>query len=313
MNKAISITVIGYGSQGRAWTLNLIDSGIDMIVGIPARDPSRRQAKKDGIKNVATIPAAVKKSSVIVFAFPDHLHGDIFENNIKPDLNKGSALVFLHGFSIHFKTVIPPDDCDIILLAPLGPGIAVREKYLKSEPIGFFHCIHSNATGNAPKILDHLVSAMQIDRKAMIKTTFEDEAVGDLFGEQAVLCGGLSRLIMSGFETLVESGLSPDKAYLEVAYQLDLIIDLIKKYGIEGMHRRISVAAKYGSYLSGPRIVDTGVKKRMKKLLGEIKRGDFARKFNNLTPDKIEELDKNLPKLSSPAFEKSARKFSPKG
>jgi len=303
--------IIGYGSQGRAWALNLKDSGRDVIIGLPENDPSRKTAENDGIENITTVTNAVKQSTIIVFAFPDHLHGKIFIDEIKPNLEPNCTLVFLHGFSIHFKTIIPPDNCNIILLAPLGPGAAVREKYLAGDSIGFFYNIHHDAAGNAQKVLRNLIEDLRIDRSAMVETTFADEAIGDLFGEQAVLCGGLTQLIKYGFETLVENGLSPDKAYLEVAYQLDLIIDLIKKHGIEGMYNRISVAARYGSYLSGPKIIDDNVKKNMERTLEEIKSGRFAEKLNSLSHTDIENLSKDIKKMTLPAFEKSAGKFSP--
>ncbi|UCD93350.1 MAG: ketol-acid reductoisomerase [Candidatus Zixiibacteriota bacterium] len=303
--------ILGYGSQGRAWALNLKDSGREVIVGIPSGDSSRKVAKKDGIRNVLTISKAVKEAQIVIFAYPDHLHGRTYRRHIKPDLNPAAALVFLHAFSIHFQTVIPPDDCDVILLAPLGPGVAVRESYLKGKSIGYFHCIHHNATGRAQTILNGFIRDLKIDRKAMIKTTFRDEAIGDLFGEQAILCGGLSQLIKAGYDTLIDWGLSSDKAYLEVAYQLDLIIDLVKKHGIEGMFERISVAARYGSFLTGPKIIDTSVKKKMKKVLVEIENGRFARKLESLTPEKTRKLRSDLKKLTSVSFEKSARKFRP--
>ncbi|HDL04739.1 MAG TPA: ketol-acid reductoisomerase [candidate division Zixibacteria bacterium] len=311
MSEKAVIAVLGYGSQGRAWALNLIDSGRDVIVGIPTGDRSRRYAKKDGITTITTISKAVARADIIIFAFPDHLHGKVYRNNIASYLKPGCTLIFLHALSIHFGQVIPPDNCDILLLAPLGPGTAVREKYLAGESIGYFYCIHQNATGWADRILKNMIKAMKIDRSAMIETTFADEAVGDLFGEQAVLCGGLTELIKTGYETLVKDGLSPDKAYLEVAYQLDLIIDLIKRYGIEGMYKRISVAARYGSLLTGPKIIDRSTKKRMKQILHEIKDGTFAGKLDRMTPDKIKKLESDLKRMTTPALDKSALKFSP--
>ncbi len=305
--------IIGYGSQGRAWALNLRDSCRDIFIGIPSGDVSRKTAKKDGLKNITTVANAVKKSDIIIFAFPDHLHGRVFNKNIKPNLKPGCALVFLHGFSVHFKTVIPPKDCDVIMLAPLGPGVAVRERFLKKKPVGFFYCIYRNASGKAGRVLGGLIKDLRVDKKTMIKTTFEDEAVGDIFGEQAVLCGGMSQLVKTGFETLVENGLSPDKAYLEVAYQLDLLVDLMKKYGIEGMFKRISVSAMYGSILAGPKIIDKSTKKKMKGVLSDIMSGKYAKKLNSLTPDKIKKLNRQLKKMSSVSFEKSAKKFSPLG
>lgn len=306
------IAVIGYGSQGRAWALNLKDSGRDVVVGVPPRDRSRKTAKRDRMRNIFTVSEAVGMADIIVFAFPDHLHAKVYYKEIAPHLRPGSTLVFLHGLSVHFGQVIPPAFCDVLLLAPLGPGTAVREKFLNKEPIGYFYCIHQNATGKAGRRLKELIHDMKIDKAAMIETTFADEAVGDLFGEQVVLCGGLTELIKAGHETLVEAGLSSDKAYLEVAYQLDLIIDLIKRFGIEGMYKRISMAAKYGSFLNGRRIIDEVAKKHMKMIFKEIKNGSFAEKLHKLTPDKIKKLEADLKKMTTPALDKSALKFAPK-
>lgn len=305
------ITILGYGPQGQVWAKNLRDSGCDIAIGLPSKSKSRIKAKKDKMKSIATASQAVIDADYVIFAFPDFLHGEVFEK-IRSNLKKGAALIFLCGFSIHFKAVVPLSDIDIILLAPLGPAVAVRDSYLSRGKLSYFYAIHQNGTGKASQKLNYLTGKLKIKKTNLIKTTFADEAIGDIFGEQAVLCGGLTQLIISGYETLTESGLSSDKAYLEVAYQLDLIVDLIKKYGIEGMYQRISVAAKFGSYMSGRKIIDSSVKKRMKETLREIKNGNFARELNNLTPAKIKQLDKNLKKMSSVAFEKSARKFSDK-
>jgi len=312
MAKNMKIAMLGFGTQGQAWAKNLQDSKCDIILGLTSGSKSRKTAKTDKIKSITTTSRAVKKADIVIFAFPDHLHGSIFEKDIKANLKKSVALVFLCGYSIHFKAVVPPSDSDIILLAPLAPGSAVREAYLSNKPIGFFHSIFQDGSGDAEKKLKYLIKNLKIHKKALIKTTFKDEAIGDIFGEQAVLCGGLTQLIKSGFDTLVESGLSSDKAYLEVAYQLDLIVDLIKKFGIEGMYQRISVAAKYGSFISGRKIIDNSVKKRMKETLDEIKNGSFAKQLNKLTPDKINKLNKNLKKMTTPSFEKSVRKFTGK-
>jgi ketol-acid reductoisomerase len=304
------IAIIGYGSQGRSWALNLRDSGCDIVVGLPPKDSSRRMAQKDGIKNLTTIAKAASQSEIIIFAFPDHLHGRVFKKSIRPHLRPQAALVFLHGFSVHFKTVVIPRDCDVILLAPLGPGTAVREEYLAGQSVGYFFSIHQNATGRARAALRQLTRGLKIDEKKLIRTTFKEEAIGDLFGEQAVLCGGLSQLIKAGHTTLVKAGLSSDKAYLEVAYQLDLIIELIKKHGIEGMLRKISLAARYGTFLTGPKIIDAQTRKRMRQILSEITTGRFAGQLDSLTPAKIKKLNSSLSLLTTPAFEKSARKFS---
>lgn len=304
------IAIIGYGTQGQAWAKNLRDSKCDIVIGLPSGSKSRKIAQKDKIKSITTTSRAVKDSDIVIFAFPDHLHGRVFEKDIRPNLNEGAMLVFLCGFSIHFKTIVPPPDSDVFLLAPLGPGSAVRDSYLSNNHIGFFHAIHQNGTGQADKTLGSLIRNLKISKKALIKTTFKEEAIGDIFGEQAVLCGGLTQLIKSGYETLIESGLSSDKAFLEVAYQLDLIVDLIKKFGIEGMYQKISVAAKYGSYISGRKIIDSSVKKRMKETLREIEEGGFAGKLNALSPEKIKKLNKDLKKMTTKSFEKSAKKFA---
>ncbi len=305
------ITVLGYGPQGRAFSRNLKDSGCSVTVGLPWKSTSRRIAKRDGIERVAATGRAVKDADIIVFAFPDHLHRDVYKKDIAPNLIPGAALVFLHGFSIHFALIEPAADNDIILLAPLGPGNAVREGYVRGDSIGYFYCVHQNGSGSARAVLDELVRNLKINKSRLIKTSFRDEAVGDLFGEQAVLCGGLSQLIKAGFETLLAAGLSADKAYLEVAYQIDLIVDLIKKYGIEGMYERISVAARFGSFEGGPKVIDRTVKAKMKKRLEDIESGKFAKRLNGLKAKDIEKLNRDIRKLTDPEFEKAARKFSP--
>lgn len=310
--KPEKIAILGYGSQGRAWALNLKDSGGHIVIGLPVGDSSRLQARRDGWAGIMTVAKATSRADMIIMAFPDHLHGRVFTKDIAPNLTPGMAMVFLHGFSIHFKTVIAPKDCDIILLAPLGPGAAVREKYLENRSVGFFHAVYQNGSGHARARLNYLAKGLKINKQALIKTTFAEEAIGDLFGEQVVLCGGLSQLILAGFDTLVKAGLTPDKAYLEVCYQLDLIVDLIKKYGIEGMFGRISVAARYGSLLNGPKIIDRNVRKNMKSILDDIKSGRFAARLDSLDERRLKTLNIDLKELSNPLFEKSARRFSRK-
>ncbi len=303
--------VLGYGSQGRAWALNLRDAGVEVVIGLKSRSKSRTVARRDGFAHIVTVAEAIKRANLIVMAVPDHVQGRLFERDIKPHLRPDSALVFLHGFSVHFKTVIAPPNVDVILLAPLGPGHAVREKYLAGESVGFFFTIGQNGTGRAKRRLEGLADALNVDRKTLIKTSFADEAIGDLFGEQAVLCGGLTQLIMAGFETLRKSGLSADKAYLEVAYQLDLIVDLIKRFGIAGMYERISLTARYGSREAGPKVIDHTVRRNMQKALKEITSGRFAGKLNALTPEAEKRLRRDIRKMTSPDFERAARKFSP--
>ncbi|MCP4685640.1 MAG: ketol-acid reductoisomerase [bacterium] len=310
VQKKPTIAMIGYGSQGRAMALNLRDSGYPVCVGLRARSKSRHLVRRDGFSEIRQIPEAVRRSDIICFAFPDHLHGRVFDRDIAPHLCCNATLWFLHGTSVHFGAVKPPKGTDVILIAPHAPGVAVREEYLGPRSIAAFYSVHRNHTRKARSTITSLAQAVGIRPGSLIKTTFEDEAVGDLFGEQAVLCGGLAMLIKSGFEVLVENGHKPEHAYLEVAYQLDLIIDLIKKHGIEGMFSRISVAAQFGSLETGPRIINASVKTRMEAVLKGIKSGKFTRKLNLLEEKEIAEIYKALKTLSHPALEKAARKFS---
>ncbi|HEX2897300.1 MAG TPA: ketol-acid reductoisomerase, partial [candidate division Zixibacteria bacterium] len=251
-SKSDQVTVIGFGSQGRAAALNFRDSGYDVSIGLPTKSKSLAKAKADKFKNVGLVSDLVKSPDIVCMAFPDYLHGRVFEQEIKTNLRQGSALLFLHGFSVHFGFVKPPKTCDVILIAPHAPGIMVREKYLQDKSLSAFYAVHQNHSGKALKKTLKLAAALGFEKHKLLKTTFEIETLGDLFGEQAVLCGGLSMLIKNGFETLIENGIPPKHAYLEVAFQLDQIIALIKKYGIEGMFQRISVAAQLGSSEAGP-------------------------------------------------------------
>ncbi|MEA3297807.1 MAG: ketol-acid reductoisomerase [candidate division Zixibacteria bacterium] len=305
-----NVAILGYGSQGRAIALNLRDSGYEVIVGLKSRSRSRSTAKADGMTAIYTFPDAVRKGSVICFAFPDHLHGRIYREQIADYIVPGSSLLFLHGLSLHFGLIKPPTGCDVILLAPHAPGVAVREKYLSDRSISAFYAIHQNSSGKARKTIFELAQAVGFQKKRLVATTFEHEALGDLFGEQAVLCGGLAMLIKTGFEVLIEKGIPSENAYLEVAYQLDLIVDLIRKHGIEGMFERISVAARFGSLLSGPKIIGNPAKKQMKKAFDYIESGSFAKRLDNLTQSEVTGLRKALKALSHPDLEKTANKYS---
>ncbi len=302
--------VLGFGSQGTAIALNLRDSGCEVIIGLPTGSKSRRKAQRAGF-SVTTVSRAVAGAQTIIFAFPDHCHQRTFASAIEQHLHPKQTLVFLHGTSISFSLVTPPTDMDVIMLAPHGPGISVREQFVNGKnEMSAFWAIKNDARGKAKKRLLAFAKAIGIvGQKKLFETTFDDEALGDLFGEQTVLCGGLTELIHAGFTTLTEAGISSDNAYLEVCYQLDLIVSLIKRFGIEGMYQRISVAAKYGSLKTGPKLIDAGVKKRMKAALNEIKSGAFARELSALTPAQLKILDKDLKKLTSPEFEKAAKKF----
>lgn len=305
-----TVAVIGYGSQGRAIARNLTDSGFSVVVGLRRRSKSAVVARQDGVKAVRSIAEAVQAGDIIVFAFPDHLHGRVYSTSIAPSLRRGVTLWFLHGMSVHFGFVTPPSDADVILIAPHAPGLAVREKFLAGESISAFLAVHANRSRRARSTAKALAAAIGIAESRLVGTSFEAEAVGDLFGEQAVLCGGLASLIKAGFETLVEAGIKPDHAYLEVAYQLDLIIDLIKRYGIEGMFARISVAARYGSAKAGPALITDETKKRMGRLLADIQSGRFPKKLNALEATDISRLRQSLNGLTDQRLEKAARKFA---
>ena len=303
--------VFGFGSQGSALALNLRDSGLAVTVGLPPRSKSRRKARAENI-TVTTISKTAQSCDTLVFAIPDHTHKSVFERDIAPALHAGQTLVFLHGTSVAFDLVTPPADVDVILFAPHGPGLAVREQYIsKQSGMSAFWSVAQDHSQQAHEKVFAFAQAVGIgDRKKLIKTTFRDEAVGDLFGEQAVLCGGLTELIHSGFQTLLSAGLSPESAYLEVCYQLDLIVDLIKRFGIEGMYKRISVAAKYGSLKTGPKLIDASVKKRMQTALKNIESGAFARELASLSEADIKALDNALGRMTSKEFERAARKYS---
>lgn len=303
------IAVIGYGSQGRAIALNLRDSGWEVAVGARRGSKSLRRARQDRFRNVGPISRVVANADIVCFAFPDHLHGRVFKQSIGPHLKPGAALWFLHGTSIQFDFVQPPDNCDVILIAPHAPGVAVREKYLADRSISAFYAVHRDRSRRARSLTFALAEACGFKRSRLVKTTFHDEAVGDLFGEQAVLCGGLAMLISAGYETLVKRGIKPEHAYLEVAYQLDLIIGLIKQYGMSGMWGRISVAARYGSLLTGPKLIDRSTRSRMKTVLAEIESGRFPRRLASLTEKDISRISKALNALTPRSFDRAARKY----
>jgi ketol-acid reductoisomerase len=289
--KGKTIAIIGYGSQGKAQALNLKDSGLNVIIGLPKKSKSLMIAKKDGFK-VFTTEKATQLGDIFSILAPDHLHQEIFESQIKKNLGPNQALIFAHATTIYFKLIQPPKYVDVILVAPHGPGELLRkggacplrfsEAYkglpYKIPPTRMtaFLAIHQDYSGNAKKIGLAYAKGVGLTKDGIIQTTFKDEAIGDLFGEQAVLCGGLSELIKSGFETLVEDGLSPENAYLECVHQIDLIVNLIKSYGIAGMYNRISQLAEYGSYLSGKRVIN---KAQMKKILDQIKNGTFIKNW----------------------------------
>jgi len=273
--KGKTLSILGYGSQGRAQALNLRDSGLKVVIGLPKGNRDIKSALKDGFK-VCTPEQAVKIGDIIPVLAPDHMHKELYEKSIQKNLSPGKTLVFAHAYSIYFKLIKPPENIDVILVAPHGPGELMRKLFLEGKGVTSFIAVEKDYSKEALNKALACAKGIGSTKAGAILTTFKDEAIGDLFGEQAVLCGGLSELLKSGFETLVESGLSPENAYLECVHQLDLIVELIKKYGMAGMFKRISQTAEFGSYVSGKSVIN---KNEMKRILSRIKSGDFAKSW----------------------------------
>ena len=272
------VAVLGFGSQGHAHSLNLKDSGVDVVVGLPEGSKSKAKAEEQGLK-VLTPGEAVKWANVIVVLAPDPKQRDLYTNDIAPNLEPGDALVFGHGFAIRFGYINPPADVDVFLVAPKGPGHLVRREYVAGKGVPNLIAVEQDATGNAFELGLSYSKAIGGTRAGTIKTTFTEETETDLFGEQAVLCGGASQLVMYGFETLVEAGYQPEIAYFEVLHELKLIVDLMYEGGIAKQRWSVSDTAEYGDYVSGPRVIDPSVKEHMKEVLTDIQTGAFAKRF----------------------------------
>jgi ketol-acid reductoisomerase len=270
------IAVLGYGSQGRAHALNLSDSGYDVIVGV-RKGASFAKAKKDGLK-VAVPTEAVKGATLVAMLVPDLTQKELY-NEIKADLGQGATLLFAHGFNIHFKQIKPRKDLDVVLIAPKGPGDLVRRQYQQGRGVPCLIAIAQNISKKAKAKALAYADGIGGTRGGVLETTFAEETETDLFGEQAVLCGGTTELVVRGYETLVEAGYQPAVAYYECLHELKLIVDLLHEGGITKMHKFISETAKYGDLTRGPRIVNRATKKEMKKILSEIQQGKFARQW----------------------------------
>src|SRR5271163_4316518 len=272
------VAIIGYGSQGHAHALSLKDSGVEVRVGLPANSKSIDKAKKAGLE-VNTVSDAAAWADVIMILTPDHSQGDTYKNDIAPNLKAGKTLMFAHGFNIRFGTIDPPRDIDVSLVAPKAPGHRVREVFTEGGGTPGLVAIHQDASGKALDLALSYAKGIGCTRAGVIQTTFAEETETDLFGEQAVLCGGASALVKAGFETLVEAGYQPEIAYFECLHELKLIVDLMYRGGLEYMRHSISDTAEWGDYVAGPRIVTAEVKKAMKGLLNDIQDGSFAKKF----------------------------------
>jgi ketol-acid reductoisomerase len=273
-----TLAVLGFGSQGHAHALNLKDSGLKVIIGLYEGSKSIPVAREKGFEVFSTAEA-VQKADVIMVALPDTKQPACYEKDIAPHLAKGKTLVFSHGFSIHFKTIIPPREVNIVMVAPKGPGHTVRRQFVEGKGVPSLIAVYQNPGKDAKKIALAWAKGIGGTRAGVIETNFKEETETDLFGEQTVLCGGASALVQAGFETLVEAGYSPEMAYFECLHELKLIADLMNESGISGMRFSISETAKWGDVSVGPRIIDASVKKRMKAALKDIQSGKFAKEW----------------------------------
>jgi len=273
-----TVAIIGYGSQGHAHALNLKDSGVNVIVGLypGSKSIAKAEAAGLGVKSVADAAAA---ADFIMILLPDEAQKTIYKEEIEPNLKAGKVLAFAHGFNIHFAQVVPPADVDVVMIAPKGPGHLVRRTYEQGEGVPALFAIYQDASGQARDRAMAYAKGIGGTRAGILETTFREETETDLFGEQAVLCGGLSALIKAGFETLVEAGYQPELAYFECLHEVKLIVDLVVEGGLAQMRDSISNTAEYGDYTRGPRIVTESTKAEMKKILTEIQTGQFAREF----------------------------------
>ena len=272
------VAVIGYGSQGHAHSLNLKDSGVDVVVGLQSGSKSKAVAEEAGLKVLSPAEAAAW-ADVIMILTPDPVQRHVYASDIAPNLSAGKALVFGHGFSIRYGFIKPPADVDVFLVAPKGPGHLVRREYIGGKGVPNLIAVEQDATGGAFELALSYSKAIGGTRAGTIKTTFTEETETDLFGEQAVLCGGASQLVMYGFETLTEAGYQPEVAYFEVLHELKLIVDLMYEGGIAKQRWSVSTTAEYGDYVSGPRVIGPEVKERMKEVLADIQDGTFANRF----------------------------------
>lgn len=273
-----TVAIIGYGSQGHAHAQNLKDSGIDVVVGLPSNSKSREKAQSAGLKVMDTADAA-KAADFIMILVPDQVQADIFNESIEKNLEEGNVLLFAHGFNIHFSQIVPPEYVDVIMVAPKGPGHTVRSQYLEGRGVPSLIAVYQDYSGKARDYALAYASGIGAGRAGILETTFREETETDLFGEQAVLCGGITELMKAGFETLVEAGYQPESAYFECIHEMKLIVDLINEGGFEYMRYSISDTAEYGDYTTGKKIINEESRKAMKQVLADIQDGSFASKW----------------------------------
>ena len=306
--KSKTVAIIGYGSQGHAHAQNLRDSGVNVVIGSRDNSPSGVKAKNAGFEVLPTAEAT-KKADLIMILLPDELQADVYKNDIEPNLTAGKTLAFAHGLNIHFSLIEPKKDIDVVMIAPKGPGHTVRSEYKIGGGVPTLYAVYQDATGNAKKIALAYASGIGGGKAGIIETNFKDECETDLFGEQAVLCGGAVGLVQAGFETLTEAGYPPEIAYFECLHELKLIVDLMYQNGIANMHYSISNTAEYGSYITQSKIATDEIKKNMKGILKDIQSGKFTRDWmeeckngqprmklerDSLATSKIEKVGKEL-------------------
>jgi len=293
-----TVAVLGYGSQGHAQAQNLKESGVDVIVGLRPNSPSVAKAQQDGL-TVMPVSEAVEKADIIQVLLPDERQKEVYEREILPHLKPGNTLSFAHGFNIHFKQIVPPPDVDVIMIAPKSPGHMVRRMYQEGKGVPALIAVYQDYSGKAKDTALAFAKGIGATRAGVIETTFREETETDLFGEQAVLCGGLTALIKAGFEVLVEAGYSPEMAYFECLHEMKLIVDLMYEGGISWMRYSISDTAQFGDLTRGPRLINENVKNEMRQILKEIQTGEFAKEWilenqaNRPTFNALDALDKN--------------------
>ena len=306
--ESLNVSIIGYGSQGHAHALNLKDSGVKVTVGLREGSSNAERAKKEGLE-VLSIDKAVKQADVVMILAPDEYQADLFKKTIEPNLQDNAMLAFAHGFNIHFNQIQPNPKHDIFMIAPKSPGHLVRSTYLQGKGVPTLIAIKNDQSGNAKNVALAYASAIGGGRAGIIETTFKEETETDLFGEQAVLCGGVTALVKAGFETLVDAGYAPEMAYFECLNELKLIVDLMYEGGMTEMRYSISNTAEYGDLTKGPFLIDEHVRSKMKEVLKDVQNGKFAKDFVNEIKTGSKEFDRLRKEGSDHQIEKTGKKL----
>lgn len=306
--KSKKIAVIGFGSQGYGQSMNLKDSGCDVVLGLRPNGKSFEKAKQYGFK-IMTIEDAVKWADIVQILIPDELQAKVYEEQIKPYMRSGQYLMFSHGFNIHYKRIVPPEGVSVIMVAPKGPGHTVRSQYVEGKGVPSLIAVYADASGDAKDVALSYASAIGAGRAGIIETTFREESETDLFGEQAVICGGVSALMKAGFEVLTEAGYAPEMAYFEVLHEMKLIIDLVNQGGLADMRYSISNTAEYGDMTRGPRVIGEASKNAMRQILKDIQSGLFADEFMNEMSSGCKEFDRLRRENASHPIEQTGKEI----